>query len=266
MKKMRILSLISIIVILCVNTMLPVSAESVTSGQFSLQPTERDLEILNSQPTPPPVEAWTIGLDGKKQSAQVISTDELLGKVTYSDKQNKSGKHGVTPMFYEDYGSYIYSYEWENYVQNYNTYDMYHFYQGQCSFSNRTQRDVTLSYTQQNSNTSTWQVTGKVEVESSFKVAILGKIQANIGVEVASTSTSQVGETIGASITVQPNYIGYISRYKAGAQSGGAGCWHKYKVIKASGQVTDLGYYYESGSAYAIVPTDSHWQGWTDAL
>lgn len=262
LKMKRIISSVSIISVLffCV---LPANAQTVTSGQFSLQPTTRDLQIINSQPAPPAVQAWTIGLDGTKQMVTPISNDELLGKVTHTDTSSISG---AQPNFTQDYGTYIDSYVWQFYTQSYYNYDQYHFYQGECSFSNKTLNNVTLTYTQEQSNTSTWQVTGKVEVEAEFSVEILAKLTADVSVTVAKTSTSQTGETIGATITVQPGYEGYISRYKAGAQSGGAGEWEEYKVVKATGEVTNLGYYAESGSAYGIVPTDNHWQGWVTKL
>lgn len=59
--------------------------------------------------------------------------------------------------------------------------------------------------------------------------------------------------------TVSPGKTGKISRYKKGAYSGGAGCWTKYKVIKATGQVTNLGSYYETGSAWGICGSEDNY-------
>lgn len=207
--------------------------------------------------------AWLITPDGKKVPSEIISEDELHGKIEYNDIELTNKDSPITPNFIEDHGTYFYSYEWQYYVPKYSSYDQYHFYKGSCSFANYTNDPVPLTYEQNTSCTSTWSFTGKVEAEAGFKVAILADMKAKAGIEVSTEHTSYKGETIGATITIPTKKTGYIYRYKGGQYSGGSGCWRKYKVYKATGQSEDMGLYYETGDAWGIVKVNDHWKGIT---
>jgi len=249
-------TIITILALVIVNMTQPVLAETQYEPQpvFSLEPTGEDLERLNSQPQEPDPIAWTEDLNGNITPTETISNEELKGLVEYVDEEhgNFDNNGGVSVNFMEDYGTYIYSYVWQYYTENYNAIDRYRFFQGSCSVENLTGSDITLKYIQAQSKSNTWSVTGKVEVEAEFKVAMLAKLTANAGVSVTHSWVTQASSTIEMTMTVRPGYTGTLSRYKQGAYSRGAGCWKKYKVIKATGQVTDLGSYYETGTAWGI--------------
>ncbi|MBJ6363932.1 hypothetical protein ACFOQM_22145 [Paenibacillus sp. GCM10012307] len=222
---------------------------------FSVQPSESDLEILNSQPKEPEPTAWFVDNNGVASSTPVISKEELNGEITYS-----SSGEVITPSFVEDYGTYIYSYSWQHYVQNSELTDPYRFFYGLVSLENRTGSNQQLKYSQTNSVSNTWNVSGKVDIETEFRVAMLAKLKANIGSSVSKSWTQQSSSTIESTMTVRPGYIGELSRYKQGAYSGGSGVWKKYKIVKSTGEATDLGFYYETGTAWGICENIDRWR------
>jgi hypothetical protein len=247
----RFIGLSAVLAFLIVGVVIPdyAKAQSDPQAVFSLQPTKEDLEILNSQPKQPEPKAWFVDLNGNKTPTEVISKDELKGLAEHVDETQNAD---IKLQFVEDHGTYIYSYVWQYYTENYNSKDMYKFFQGSCSVENGTGSNMTLKYTQGETKQNTWIVTGKVEVEPEFGVKILAKLNVNAGVTVSKSSTTQSSTNIETTMTVRPGYRGVLSRYKQGEYSSGAGCWKKYKVIKATGEMTDLGYYYETGTAWGI--------------
>lgn len=207
-------------------------------------------------------EAYFVDLNGKKTKTQIVSDDEFTGQKEFNDsKATNPGQ--ISPLFSEDYGTYIYQYNWKYYLPNYESYSMYKFYKGQVTFQNASSstQPVPLSYSQTSQSQSTWTTTGRIEAEAGFKVAVLAEMKAKIGLEVSYQHTSYTGETIGATVSVPKGRTGYIYRYKGGQYTGGSGAWDKWKVVKATGQATNLGIYYETGNAWGIVKTDDHWKG-----
>lgn len=205
-------------------------------------------------------EAYFEDLNGNKIKTQIVSDDEFTGQKEFSDSTNSGG---ITPQFTEDYGTYIYQYNWKYYVPNYDSYSMYKFYKGQVTFQNASSSTqlVPLSYSQTSSVQSVWTTTGRIEAEAGFKVSVLAEMKAKVGLEVSYQHTSYTGETIGATVHVPAGRTGYIYRYKAGQYTGGSGAWDKWKIVKATGQSTNLGIYYETGNAWGIIGSDDHWKG-----
>jgi hypothetical protein len=256
MNSRKIIGFSTVLMLIFSSFTIPGMAEIQNEPQavFSLEPTGEDLEILNSQPKQSEPRAWIVSPTGKKTPTQVVSEDELKGLVEYRDNTKSNNKNGgiTTLDFSEDYGTYIYNYVWQSYLQDYNSTDAYKFFQGSCSIENRTGSNITLKYIQSESKSNTWSVTGKVDIEAEFKVAMLAKLKANIGGSVTNTWTTSSSSTIETTMTVRPGYLGKLSRYKQGAYSGGAGSWKKYKLVKATGEDIDMGLYYETGTAWGI--------------
>lgn len=225
------------------------SNDNSSTGVFSLQPTEIDRKFMDSRvKKEPEPTAWFVGNDGVTNEVPIITEEELKGLIEYNDQNNG----WITPSFTEDYGTYIYQYNWKYYTQNHQSTDPYKFFQGSVSLENGTGSNMTLKYTQTQSKSNTWNITGKVEVEAEFKVAMLAKLSANVGGSVSDSWTTYSSSSVENTMTVRPGYKGTLSRYKQGAYSGGAGTWQKYKVVKATGDVTDLGTYFETGTAWGI--------------
>lgn len=198
---------------------------------FSDIPDKDDLKLINKNKLPAP-EAWMISADGKKTSVKIV------------EKEKKNGEISA------DFVSGYIQYDWVRYDPKYSSTDQYKHFVNSLSLKNTTTQTIPLKYTQTNSKTNTWTVTGKVEVEAKFKVAVLADLKGKFGLDITDSWYTGSSTTVEFTMNVAPGKTGKISKYLAGKQSSGAGVWRAHHILSGA----DLGYYYETGGAWGIDP------------
>lgn len=184
------------------------------------------------------VTAWRTDLKGKRTTTKVIPENEF--------NNAKSSKYNeISPNFTANGFTYV----WDSYQEKLNQFDPKRFFISSVSLENKTSSTIAMKYTQQETVTKDWTFTGKVSLENEFGNAILAKAKLAVGAEVARKSTTFSSSTVEYTYNVPPNKRGTISKYQGGEYSGGTGVWKQY-----TSNYSFIGMYYETGSAWTIVP------------
>jgi hypothetical protein len=207
---------------------------------FSTVPTSDNLKKM--EPVNQDVKAWTIDQNGNKKF------------VTPMNLAN-TNDNMVSPMYVE--GRLVYTFI--RYDQNVTKSAMYQHFVSYVSLRNTTQDPIPLKYTQQNSTTNAWQVTGKVEAEAEFKTAMLAKLKASFGLSVSDTKTTYSSTNVEFTINIPVGKTGKISKYYAGKYSGGQSVWSVQDVIGGYPPFT----YYEEASAWGIATNEVNYDAIT---
>lgn len=228
--KRRILSIIMITVCIFSLCLSKVNAETIINSEnsnviFSTIPDADDLKLMD--PIKSDVKSWMVDKHGHKKYVKNMNTSNIS---TYSFTV---GRLLYTFLRYD-----------ENVTK---TNDYQHFVSS-VSLRNTTKDPIKLKYTQSSSKVNYWSVTGKVEAEAEFKVAMLSKLKATFGASISTSTTTTASETVEFTINVPVGKTGKISKYYAGKYSGGQGVWSVKDAIGGY----DKGYYYEEAGAWAI--------------
>lgn len=245
MKKLiSILMLVTLSVTsLCANAT-TVNAESKSKDKnpkavFSTVPTADDLKLM--EPGNQNVKSWIIDENGKK---------EFVPNMNISNNDNM-----ISPAYVE--GRLVYTFL--RYDQNVTKSNMYQHFVSSVSILNTTTKPIPLKYTQVNSTSNTWTVTGKVEVEAEFKAAVLAKLKGTFGLSVEKSWTTSSSSSVEFDIEVPVGKTGLISKYYAGKYSGGQGVWRVQDVIGGYDPFT----YYEEAGAWGIATNEVNFKALT---
>lgn len=227
----KVMSLI-LVFMMCLSLSIPAFASNVsTDVVFSSTPSESDMRLIDHCQEDEEVVAWIIDPEGNKTFVEPIANmntrsfingQVLWTFVKYNENVTKSN----------DYQHFISS----------------------VGLRNRGPDPVPLKYIQTESNQNQWTVTGKVEAEAEFKVAMLAKLKATFGLNIAASKTTYSSTEVEFTLSIPPGKTGKISKYYAGKYSGGQGVWHGENIISGA----DAGYYYELGSAWAIATNETN--------
>lgn len=233
------------------------SSESEVTPKFSNVPTHPETikeQAAYEKEMQKPVKAWIV----KNGISREVAPANFGADGYEKPRIEKPGYGDVGTLGFWQGGYY---YIWKKYEPNYRTTDNYRHFVSDVSVRNETTQAIPLKYTQGTTKVNTWQYTGKVEAETSFKVALIGDIKASLGIEVSTTKTTTTSTTVEfGPINAKAGYTTYIEKYYQGAYSGGAGVWGKYYVNPQNQYIYTGEDYRETGNAWGINDNSTHYK------
>lgn len=204
---------------------------------FSTIPTENDLRLMDRGQEDETVKAWIIDSEGNKTEVDPV------------DMANPNSRSFIEGRF---------EYTFVRYDQSVTKSNDYQHFVSSCSFRNRGTEAVPLQYTQTTTVRNDWSVTGKIDVEAEFKLAVLKSLQAKFGASVCDVHSTEESEKVEFTLSVPVGKTGKISKYYAGKYSGGQGVWLMEDIVSGS----SAGYYYEEATAWGIATNEVNYD-WT---
>lgn len=217
---------------LCGNVYAVESSQSCTSA-YSVIPSEYHLSLMNHcQETP--VRAWFVDNEGNRTEVKPINMSNPNAR-SFID-----GRVEWTFLRYE---------------QNVTKENRYQHFVSSCSWRNRGTVPMTMHYTQESTTTTSWQVNGKVDVETDLAVAILNQLKVEFGTNIVKSTVTSQSDKIETDLIVPVGKTGEISKYYAGKYSGGQGVWTGVDIFNG----TSRGTYYEEASAWGVAKNEVNW-------
>lgn len=127
---------------------------------------------------------------------------------------------------------------------------------GEATQANSTSSPVKLSYTQNQTKTVKWDVSGNISASASISSKFIGKIETKIGGSVTRSSTVGASSSISSSTTVPANTRVTIQAYQKGYRSSGSLVWDVYPRSSSAGTMgSPVGTYTESASGTVLKPS-----------
>lgn len=208
------------------------ATDSLGEAVFSTIPTEENLRLKDRCQENNPVEAWIIDDTGNKT---------YIDPIDMTNSKNRSfidGRIEWTFLRYEE--SVTKSNKYQHFVSS-------------VSLRNNGTEPVPLRYTQREEVENRWEVTGKIDVEPNFKIAILAALEATFGLNVTDAHTTKASTEVEFNLTIPVGKTGEISKYYAGKYTGGQGVWQGTDIFNGG----SIGYlYYEEATAWAIAKNE----------
>ncbi|MGP3788441.1 hypothetical protein [Paenibacillus sp. 1A_MP2] len=126
-------------------------------------------------------------------------------------------------------------------------------YQNMGTFrvANTSPGNTTATYTQQSTNTATWNVTSSIKNSAQLKVGFLAGTSLEMGIQLSDAKTYSSGKTYGVSKTIPGNTTIYMTNYAVGVNTAGNLVYKKY----APGGTSQVGIYTEQvGGTVVSIP------------
>lgn len=226
MKKFLVFSLISL-------GLLSVNVSSVSASTVDNIPSnvieKADEKVNSSKYLINEIEAWEIDLNGNET--------KVIPKNLYSNISTRAVPNDGFIYEFDHYDPDECSTNWH--------YKVAGVYRAANYSSSST---LNAAYTQSSTTTTQWNVSGNISAQAKIGTSFLGEITATAGVSVGRSKTWSSGTTYGASFTVAPRTVNYLTNYQVGVNSGGYLYWRKYSPTG----ISIMGWYKESANGTAI--------------
>lgn len=196
-------------------------------------------KVQESQYALPEVRAWEIDLQGNKTEV-----------IPRSQRNNISTGAEDNIVYSAPNDGYLYVFDY--YDASNNQRNWYFKNNGIFRFTNNTNQPTPVTYTQESTVTTTWNVTGSVSAEYTVGNGFLAGVTAKAGISVGRDKTWYSGRSYGVSQDVPAHTVVYITNYQVGVDTYGTLYWKRYTP---SG-MTMIGYYTESAGGTVIDEQD----------
>lgn len=179
----------------------------------------------------PELKAWEIDMDGNRK--EVVPLSE---RVTTLAPPNDG-----------------YKYAFDRYDASRNSKDWTYKSTGTIRVNNALDKPATLSYTQQTTTETKWNVSSSISAKTELSLGFLAGVEASTSLQVDSTKTWTKGTTYGVGIEVSAKTTAYLTNYAVGINSNGKFIYKKYA---SSG--SQVGIYEETAGGTVISKDDAN--------
>mgnify|MGYP006979251110 CR=1 FL=1 len=209
-----------------------------------------------NQASLPPNKAWEVDLQGNRIEVTPLGQRSGVTFTKYGAQAREIRKSSFTNTQLErasEANDYEYIYILKDFLPNHVNYNWYYKSTGTIRIENRLSTPAEAHYTQQNTTTTNWTVSGTLEISAEAGVKFLSKISGSLSVSAARSKTWYSGTSYGVKQNIPPRTTAYITNYAVGGSSNGSLQWEKYAKVTDQTYVF-TGYYYESVGGTAVLP------------